>query len=261
MKLTSDWHIHSEHSCDCRGRGLSMAGIIERAAARGLADYGVTDHYHSRANLPDIQAARAAFDACHPPSHFHFGVEATCMRQPPAIDLTQEDIDALGIEYVIGAAHGAGGVPRQRQPLIEDHHRQYLFLATHPLVDIVAHPWWWAGGFENPDGSYSGLPWFDDFGVIPRSMHDEFAAALVEHETAAEINPGTLVTWHYPGRWQQQYLEYLASLAERGVALAAGSDLHDPEDLRFDEVPARLESVGILDQHLWRLPLRTDSVQ
>jgi hypothetical protein len=33
----------------------------------------------------------------------------------------------------------------------------------------------------------TGDPWFDDFaGRIPRSMHDEFAAAVVENEKIVE---------------------------------------------------------------------------
>ena len=36
-------------------------------------------------------------------------------------------------------------IPYERQAVIRDYHRQNMFLATHPLVNIIAHPWWWSG--------------------------------------------------------------------------------------------------------------------
>ncbi|MCE5280257.1 MAG: hypothetical protein ABFD92_09285 [Planctomycetaceae bacterium] len=282
MRLTTDWHIHSVASCDCRSTGMSVAEIVAGAAAQGITDFGLTDHLHTRLNLPDLRLSREAFLACDPSPRFHFGVEATCLRQwevdeiaagrvtgdygagdvgpgggALAIDLTAADVEELGIEYVIGAAHGAKGTAKERWPIIEAHFRQYLFLAAHPLVDILAHPWWWSSGFANADGSFSTLPWFDDFRVIPRTMHEELAAALVQTGTAAEINPGVALTWHYPAAWKQQYIEYMAWLKSRGVKLATGSDRHlRPYDSRYSELAPLLESVGIRDEDLWRLPPR-----
>jgi len=284
VKLTADWHIHSHNSCDCHGRGMTVREIIEGAAAAGVTDFGVADHLHSRYNLPDIAAARVEFVASDPPPRGHFGVEVTCMRQweldeiasgrydepawgigqtgpdgPLAIDLTEDDVAGHGIEFVIGAVHWARGVPQTRESIIENYLRQYLFLAEHPLVDIIAHPWWWCSGFQNDDGSFSGLPWFDDFDAIPESVRDEFAAALIEHDTAAEINPGVVITWHYPERWRQRYIEYLAELAERGVRLVTGSDRHlRPYENRFEEMAPLLQKVGINDEAFWRLPPRAD---
>ena len=70
-------------------------------------------------------------------------------------------------------------VPFELDAVIRDYHRQNMFLALHPLVTIVAHPWWWMGHWADGEGNYPAEPWLDDFACIPRSMHDEFAAATV----------------------------------------------------------------------------------
>jgi len=283
VNITTDWHIHSHNSCDCHGRGMTMAEIIEGAAGAGITDFGVTEHLHSRYNMPDIVASRQEFLQSNPPRRFHFGVEVTCMRRweldeiasgrhaepawgiweggpgggPFAIDLDEQDVEALGIEYVVAAVHWARGVPLERQAIIEDYLQQYLFLITHPLVDIIAHPWWWNGHFEDADGRFTGKPWFDDFKVIPQSVHDEFIAALIANHKAAEINPGVLLTHYYPEAWRMQYLEYLGRLAERGVKLAAGSDRHlRPYENQFEEMGRMLDTVAIRNEDLWRLPPR-----
>ena len=89
-------------------------------------------------------------------------------------------------------------------------------------------------------------------------MHDEFAAAAVEHDTAIEVNVGAMVhNYLYPERFREQYMAYLAGLKERGATLAIGSDCHD-DNYRcdFDAAAPILESVGITDADLWRLPPR-----
>jgi hypothetical protein len=131
-----------------------------------------------------------------------------------------------------------------------------MFLATHPLVDIVAHPWWWMGHWQSPDGRYVGDPWLDDFSKIPGSMHEEFGAAVVEHGKAIEINIGAILrNPTYPSTFAGQYLQYLATLRARGARLSLGSDCHSARygtDLATTET--MLASIGIHDAGLWRLP-------
>lgn len=111
------------------------------------------------------------------------------------------------------------------------------------------------GHWQAADGTYPGDPWLDDFGKIPQSMHDEFAAALLETGTVAEVNiSAMLLNPSYPPAFVPQYLEYLASLKERGVALSLGSDCHSPRyEIEFERAAAMLASVGIADGDLWRL--------
>jgi histidinol phosphatase-like PHP family hydrolase len=284
MRITSDWHLHSRNSCD--DACITVADLMAGTAALGVVDYGLTDHLHTPFNLPDIAASRAEYVAAAPGPRFHFGIEVSCVSQweieelarglprakapvygiraggpagaPPAIGITAEEVARFGIEYVIGGTHWPLYVPLEREAVIRDYHRQNLFLASHELVDIVAHPWWWMGHWKSPEGNYHNEPWFDDFGHIPESMHEEFAACARQHGAVVEINTGAnLLNKRYPARFVRQYLEYLAGLKARGVALCLGSDCHSGAYApRFEEVAPLLESVGIRDEELWRLAPR-----
>ena len=283
-RITSDWHIHSQRSCD--GACMLVSELVQKAAEKGITDYGLTDHIHTPHNLPDLVASRKEFLSNSPSPHFHFGTEASCVSQweieevaagrhrrptyglrkggpagaPLAIGLSAGDIEELEIEYVIGGTHWPMYVPMEREAVIHDFHRQNMFLITHPLVDIVAHPWWWHGHWRDAEGNYPAEPWLDDFGIVPRSMHDEFAAAAIQGGKVVEINIGAmLLNPHYPDRFKQQYLEYLAALKSRGVALCTGSDCHSAHyEIDFETAAAMLDSVGIRDDDLWRLPPKED---
>ncbi len=280
MKITSDWHIHSQNSCDeaC----MTVATLLRRSKEKGIEAFGLTDHIHTPFNLPDLVASRKEYLESHPPACFRFGVEASCISEwelgelakgghadpvyglrqggpaggKMALGLTGENIRELGIEYVVAGAHWPLYVPFEREAIIRDYHRQNMFLATHPLVDIVAHPWWWMGHWQDKDGRYPAEPWFDDFRKIPRSMHDEFAAAAKAHKTAVEINAGAMLfSVAYPGRFKEQYLEYLAGLKASGVTLSFGSDCHDADyAVDLEKAAAMLDRVGIRDEDLSRLP-------
>jgi len=283
MHITSDWHIHTRNSYD--SACMTVADLLQDAAARGVTDFGITDHLNTPYNLPDIAASRREYLACDPSPRFHFGVEISCMSQweidevatgnyphpvhgireggpawsPPAICLTADIIEQFGIEYVVAGVHWPLYVPVEREAIIRDYHRQNMFLVTHPLVDIVAHPWWWWSTYwQDAEGHFSAEPWFDDFHVIPQSMHDEFAAAAVAHGTAVEINLNAyLLCTQYPDHIKRQYLEYLAGLKARGVTLSIGSDCHAARyDYDIATCEVMLDSVGITENDLWRLPAR-----
>ena len=283
MIIRSDWHIHSRNSCDqaC----MTMADLVSGAADRGVCDFGITDHLHTPYNMPDIVRSRAEYLSIQPSPRFHFGIEVSCVSQweideiasgrypdpvyglrsggpadgELAIALTSDDIRAYGIEYVVGGTHWPMYVPMERQAVIRDYHRQNMFLATHPLVDIVAHPWWWMGHWQAADGQYPAEPWFDDFGAIPRSMHDDFADAALASGTKVEINiSAILLNAQYPQRFVPQYLEYMAALQSRGVTLSIGSDCHSAQyHIDFERVGELLERAGIRDE-FWCLEPRAD---
>ena len=282
MIITSDWHIHSENSCD--GACMPVSDLLREAPERGILDFGLTDHLHSPVNLPDVVASRREFLSHNPPGNVHFGVELSCMSQweldelasgrhgapvyglrqggppagPLALGMTAEDIAEHEVEYVVAGVHWPMYVPFEREAVIRDYHRQNMFLATHPLVTIVAHPWWWMGHWQNEDKSYTTEPWLDDFGVIPTSMHDEFAAAAMEHDSVVEINAqAMLLNPQYPERFKRQYVEYTAELKARGVTLSIGSDCHSAHyQTDFETTAEMLASVGFTDADFWRLPPR-----
>ncbi len=283
MKIVTDWHIHSRNSCD--SACMAVADLVAEADGKGIRDFGLTDHLHTPYNLPDLAGSRAEFLSVGPSPRFHFGVEVSCVSQwelgeiarvrrdkltygirsggrpgcELAIGITEEDIRTHRVEYVVGGTHWPMYVSMERQAVIRDYHRQNMFLATHPLVDVVAHPWWWMGHWQDSHGNYPSEPWFDDFGVIPRSMHDEFAAAAVESGTTVEVNiAANLLNPHYPERFAPVYLEYLAGLQSRGVRLSIGSDCHSAHyTADFERAGRMLEHAGIADD-FWCLAPRTE---
>jgi len=281
MRINTDWHIHSRNSCECHEIGSMVADLKTAIATAGIGSFGLSDHLHSRYNLPDIAAARLEFLAAAPPPDFHFGIEVTCMRRweleqidagnwdssdppiygrgqdgplsEPAIALTESDADALGIEYAIGGVHWARGIGPEPTAIIDFFHSQMLFLATHPLIDIVAHPWWWHDHFKGPDGQYVIAPWVDGFEGIPESCHDEFAAALAENNTAAELNPGWVLGKPFGEAGFERYLDYLRMLKDRGVRLAIGSDCHAEYRPFSDACEQLLDDMDLSDGDLFDL--------
>jgi len=297
--ITADWHIHTRNSCDCKqGRfPTTMAETVAAVRATGVTDLGVSDHLHTPYNLPDIAASRREFDALPASPCLHFGIEVSCVsawelaevasgryadpvygvrqggpaQAALAIGLTADDVARYGIEYVVAGTHWPLYVPYEREAIIRDYHRQNMYLACHPLVTIVAHPWWWMGHWMDEDGSYRTDPWFDDFRKVPQSLHDEFAAAAREHGKVVEINLHAVVlNRHYPEPFRRQYCEYLAGLRAAGVQLSLGSDHHAQHGhywgdaasgeaaglARASAAAAMLEPVGIRERDLWRLPPR-----
>ena len=249
MKIETDWHIHSHNSFD--EASMSMAEIVKAVSSKGIRQFGVTDHLNTRINIPDIEASRREYLE-NRVDGFHFGVEVSCVSvweieqikkggyekavcgireggpvwADMTVDITQQDIENLGIEYVIGGTHWPLYVPWERNALIMDYHRQNMFLATHPLIMIVAHPWWFHSKYW---GKYVDRfePWFNDFNVIPKSMHEEFADAIIENKKVVEINLHAIIlNWGYPEGFKYQYLGYLSFLKSRGVRFSIGSDCH-----------------------------------
>jgi histidinol phosphatase-like PHP family hydrolase len=282
MRITTDWHIHSRSSCD--SACMTIADMIQGAKASGITDFGVTDHLQTPINLPDLEASRREFDACDPDPRFHFGVEVSSVSKweleelprrtfdsppiwgirdggpegaEPTIGLTQADIDRLGIEFVVGGVHWPMYVPFEREAIIDDSHRQNMMLATHQLVDIVAHSWWWLGQWADDNTDNHSEQWYNGFTVIPQSMHEEFAKACIEHNTAVEINLYFGFDKRLPPKYKYQYLDYLAILKDGGVTFSIGSDCHAPHlDADYEAAALWLEPLGLRDEDFWCLPPR-----
>lgn len=280
MTDLTDWHIHSRHS-PCGHPDSDLARVVREARAQGLSEFGLSDHLHCRLNLPALEAARAAFDALGPPPGAHFGLEVSCLRR---WDLEQNDalgergsiygvrqggpadgeltvylpagaVEMLRPEYIIGGAHWPLGAELEPQSIIRSYHRQYLFLAAHPQVDVVAHPWWWMGAWQDADGVYRTHPWLGDFGVVPRSLHEEFAAAAVRHGKAVEINIHAMLTNHeYPAEFRRTgYPRYLALLRDLGVRFSIGSDSHSAGyEGRLEAAAEAISRLGLRPDDLWR---------
>jgi len=278
MKVRWDWHIHSRHS-PCGKPEATLELIQSRAREAGIEHAGVADHLNCRLNEPAVLAAREEYDALPDKTGFHFAVELTCIRRwdleqndrlgegggiygfqsgwPPDGELTvhlpDEVRQRVRPDYVIAGAHSPLQAPLERRAVIRQYHRQHMFLVTHPLVDILAHPFWWNGPWQDAEGNWSGPPWFDDFGAIPRSMHDELAAAARENDVAIEINPGAIfLNSRYPEDFKRQYWYFLAFMKDAGVRFAFASDSHAAgyED-RLSKIQDGLDRLGLTESDVW----------
>ena len=275
MKKFSDWHIHSRCSCD--SACMEFETLVEDTKKKGITDFGVSDHYHTRIQEEDIALSRKFFDDTierHPElkEHFHFGIEATIVSEwevskiarqeyvetpifgfrsggpsnaPLVFDFDEEFIQKYSIEYVIAGMHWPRYCATDRDSLIKEYHRQYMFAATHPYTTILAHylwwdnkllpNWWGVHGVENP---------FLDFSAIPISMLDELKAALIEYNTAYELN---LYFKNLPNSFIDSYLGWAAELQRNGVVLSFGSDCHKPSlsTIDYDEAHSLFMHYGI----------------
>ncbi|MGC8976413.1 MAG: PHP domain-containing protein [Candidatus Ratteibacteria bacterium] len=277
MKIKSDWHIHTQNSCD--EGSIKVKDLIKKTEEKGILYYGISDHFHTIINLPDIVNSRKEYEESNPPSNFYFGIEVSVVSKweieeieknrekykdaiygirrggpswaEPAVGIDEEIIKKLKIEYVIGGVHWPLYVEYERESIIKDYHRQLIFLASHPLIDIIAHPWWWMGKWEE-NGMYLEKPWFDNFSIIPESMHNEFIFCVKKNKKLVEINlEAMILTKKYPLKFKYQYLEYLKKLEENGVVLCIGSDCHSPYyDIDFEKAEKLLDWAGIKVENL-----------
>jgi len=286
MEVQCDWHSHSRHS-PCGKPQATMALMLSQAREAGIRHLGVTDHINCRLNDAALLAARAEFDALDASNGLYFGLEVSCLRQYDlerndergedgeiygyqndgpadgelALYLPDDLLGRLRPAYLIGGVHWPLGAARERDAVIRQYHRQYMFLATHPRVDIVAHPWWWVSPHSwnsqwmDEDGVYRTAPWFDDLAAIPTSMHEELAAAAREHGTAIEINAGAIFANPiYPIRFKRQYAEYLALMKDLGVRFALASDSHAAGYAadRIGHLQGVVDELGLTPDDLWR---------
>ena len=240
----SDWHIHSTASYDAK---LSVPLLIESAKKVGIEMFGITDH--ANYNIPsfweNIKESKRLYEQ-YKTEGLYLGVELTVIPKAmydhcaktgtregysstvPIEDyefefmLTMDEMKQLGITYAVAAAHSPWHVDvSQGYKLMKEWHRQQMYIATDPRVDILGHPWW----IYNTEQA----PWFADFESIPLSMHDELAAALIENEVCIEANASMLYGEKYLKDFYRKYNEYLRYMFEKGVKITFGSDCHGPE--------------------------------
>lgn len=278
MKIKSDWHIHTHCSCD--SACMEFETLVQEAKELGIRDFGVSDHFHTRVNEPDIAASRREYEATierHPElkGHFHFGMEATVIsawevgkiargeytelpvygfraggpsHAPVMMDYDADFLERYKIEYVVAGVHWPMYCPTDAQSLIKEYHRQYMFAATHPSTTILAHYLWWDEGLlPNFWHVTDVVNPFLDFSVISESMRGELKAALLEHHTALEINFCMTLKPTLPDTFKDEYLGWMAELQRSGVVLAMGGDCHRAHltDMEYNRLDQMLHRYGI----------------
>lgn len=254
MKLIQNFHIHSLHSCD--SACATILDIMAEMKNLGVGEFGLTDHYHTSYNLPDIVSARRDFLASRPPKNFHFGIEVSVVDQRECdriaagdytawgdepvygfrdmtdytgkfvMDLTEDTIREQGIEFVVGGIHWPLCLYNGKQEMIKHYRDLQLFLIQHPLVDILAHPW------DSLDAAAGD--WYihrDEahidrsvFSQIPAEYNQQLAEALLKYNKLAEINASVICNANDTIR--RFYMETFCDWKQRGVKFTLGTDQH-----------------------------------
>lgn len=286
MQLKQDFHIHTHCSCD--SASAAIAEIVRGCQAAGYEHFGISDHLHTKFNMPDIEIARKEFLEFGKVEGFHFGIEITCATQwecekiakrdfascftcevngrkfqtmtpidgimyggpadgPLMVDLTQEDIDRLGIEYVIGGVHKPNYTEQTPQRMIDDYFNQSCFLLNHELVDVLAHPWdglpFWSGYFIVTRDEADRHP--EAFFQIPQEYWDELAHLLVSNNKLAELNCCNLF---YPDEKIARFLmEKMVEWKEKGVKFTFATDLHGAVYPDTSKISELLTSCGFTE--------------
>ena len=244
--IHSDFHIHSEFSYDAK---TPVEQIALRAKEQGLRAVGITDHvnFNDESFLEDLRRSAGGVKSIQEKYPFVIlGVELTPIEKPEfdyiartktregyvapvqsepfAIELaqTKEELMRLGVRYAVGAAHWRVDIPGgvSLAPDLEadmrEWHRQQIYLACDERVTILGHPWY-----------HPYRIWYEDFSVIPRSMHNELGAALKENGKYVECNADFFQNPHASERFRHQYSEFLRELFEMGIPITYGSDAHN----------------------------------
>ena len=261
--IHSNWHIHSECSYDA---SLPLSVIAEKATKMGYRQIGITDHanYNDKSFIGDItRSAKSVREIRKSYPFITLGVELTPIEKPEydyarkhgtregyiapiqeapydiELALTKEELLALGIRYAIGAAHWRIDVPNARylapdmNACIKEWHRLQMWLACDERVTILGHPWY-----------HCEQIWYGDFSVIPRSMNEELAAALLENGKYVECNESFFRHERSTEKFRYQYAEFLRELFEKGIPITYGSDSHKTFDDNRNLVKAYLTKAG-----------------
>lgn len=267
MIIEQDFHLHTHCSCDsasaqlsdivngAQEAGLKHWGISDHLhtqfnlpdieiAAREFREFGPVEGFHFGIEVTCAtqweceKIARRDYSSCFtttlkgrpyqtmtPIDGVMFGGPA---NGPLQVDITQADIDRLGIEYVIAGVHKPNYNEMEPAIMIDDFFNQSCYLIKHELVDILAHPWdmlpFWSGEMIFTHDPKDLL--FEVYEQIPQEYWDELAHLLLTHGKLAEMSSFIL---SIPGNIQKNFMKQMATWRNKGVKFTFSTDLHRPQ--------------------------------
>jgi histidinol-phosphatase (PHP family) len=246
VPVAHDYHVHTNYS-----DGEVMPSMVAAAEEAGLRAVGFADHCNVAARDELLRAKR----------EFGFNLDQTYPLRREAIESMREQADVrlfdaveldydprdeddiaafleeAEFDYAIGSVHRVDGVnvqssrpfadmtERERRALVDDYYERLADLVASELFAIAAHP-----------DLVERTP--ELRGYTTPDHHAMVADAFRNSRTVPEINAG---------RVRRDYGEFhpasdfRATLRERGVRFVAGSDSHDPAEVK--------QRKGDLDDH------------
>jgi histidinol phosphatase-like PHP family hydrolase len=244
-----DYHMHTKY-LGCANTTMEVPAMFAECARIGVTSLGITDHLNTVDKLPLHQPIRKDIRATETSIAVYFGVELNFTGCDQDFAYSKEIRDELGFQFAIGGIHGTYLDEYDLTKIIDIQHRHHLATCAHPLVDVLVHPYWFGKGeFDN-----KGWQWFDSMKPVPASYARELGKAAKESGTAIEINGcANLDSPAYSKQYVEEYVEYLALVAEEGPMFSTGSDAHDINRLEAVQsawdVAAR---IGLTADRIWQ---------
>jgi histidinol-phosphatase (PHP family) len=258
--MLSDYHVHLRgDAIECTAAEHFTQANAERyraaAESAGIAELGVSEHVYRFQQALSIwdHAFWREYAIDDIDTYCSFVREQTDLRLglevdfiPGREDRTQNLIDRLELDYVVGSVHFLGDLAVDDDDYdiwesgrsAEDVWRRYFETlaeaARSGLYDILAHPDLvkvWGGSRPLPQGDL-------------RRYYEPAIEAIAETGIAVEVSTAGLrkpVGEIYPAA------AFLAESLEAGAPVALSSDAHAPQDIGFayDKARELLESLGV----------------
>jgi len=171
-KYDSDYHVHArtenKHARTESKAYWPMRDVLEQNRRNNvnLKSIGYVSHFTDFSELEVTKKAREDIREIisnneFPEVSLYFAIEASLVipgnyNGRLELGIEKEFINKMGFAYVLAGAHWPFARRNSFDEWVADYHRQQVYLAKHPLVDIVAHPWWWAWG-EKVGEVYGGV--------------------------------------------------------------------------------------------------------
>ena len=242
--MLMDYHIHTAMSGDAEGK---LNECIRIAHLRGLAEIGVSDHFHPKEpqysmrydKLPEyvekVQLLRETNDF-----PVKLGIEVDFIRglQSEIRKITREE----PFDYVIGSVHFINGwgfdnpeyISKYQEWDIAELYETYFNLvqqcARSGLFDIIGHP--------DIIKKFGYRPEVDMTNVFLNTIE-----VIKECKVCVEVNTRGLMM---PCREIYPSKEFLGICCDNEIPITLGSDAHKPEDVGrdFDHALELIREVG-----------------
>ena len=252
MQTLIDFHSHTTRCCHATG---SMEAYVEQALARGIREFGFSDHshwmLHARGQryamlaeeqddyVADVRQLQERYNRDgDSPFRIRLGMEMDFI--PSRLDIARDTARRYEWDYLIGSVHNIGFEKLQEPAMYDEWHIEDVCeLYFHQLGVMLR------AGFCDIVG-HLDLP--KKMGRRPRSGMLAYVEPLIPDLLAAgvavEINTSgrdAPAGESMPGR------DIVACLAAAGVPLTLGSDAHAPHSVgrHFAETVAELRDLGV----------------
>ena len=242
-----DFHMHTKY-LGCANETMVVPDIIRECERLGVTTLAITDHLNTLDKAPLHRPIREDIKALETETEVYFGVELNFTGCDEGFVYSEEIRDDYGFQFAIGGIHGTYLEEYDLRKMVDVQHRHHLKTCRDPLVDVLVHPYWFGRG----EFDRNGWPWFDSVKAVPESYARELGQVARETGTAIEINACANLA-NKPGVYVEEYYEYLAVIAEEGVAFAVGSDAHDIGSLAaITEAWEMAERLELSEERIWR---------